>query len=527
MAKASILSIAYPSLLRHVVVTPGAERRRENRLDPARYSTRRVIPFDLQAHYGRREIVRALGTADPAEAQKLHLKMWLQLDGEFDQVRRQMRDDAGIYEETSVEEISPTVISLSMVDDLRKERDEAFKRGQLQAFMVKTHDALRLAQAMFNGELPSSHPMRTIEGRRNALHSFLTGENSFAIAAARKARHAVDEEQRGAQEGVGLADVVRRWAGEAKPSARTIKRTENIVQRFSEAVGVTDVCGVRRADVIAWKDQLLAEGQTPANINVMIPMLGTVLNYAVANCMIESNPAAKVRVSDNRRAKEKRRPFSEDELALWFSSPIYTSGHRPSAGGGEASYWLPLLALYTGARQTELGQLHPSDICQEAYLLADGTKASAWVIKLVENAERGQRVKTEGSERRIPIHSDIISLGFLDLVQDAAQAKRNRIFHRIKPSAQGELMGSWSKWFTRHRKSLGIVDQGVVFHSFRHNFKQHARWAGIPSEVHNALTGHETGDVADAYGAMTFPLRPLVEAMADYQVPNFQLPPKP
>src|SRR4051812_5738708 len=53
-----------------------------------RYSTRRVIPLDLQAHYGRREIVRALGTASPDEARKLHARMWVTLDQEFDRARR-------------------------------------------------------------------------------------------------------------------------------------------------------------------------------------------------------------------------------------------------------------------------------------------------------------------------------------------------------------------------------------------------------------------------------------------------------
>ena len=51
-----------------------------------RYSTRRVIPLDLQASYGRREIVRA-GTADPAETKRLHARTWVALNDEFDAAR--------------------------------------------------------------------------------------------------------------------------------------------------------------------------------------------------------------------------------------------------------------------------------------------------------------------------------------------------------------------------------------------------------------------------------------------------------
>lgn len=60
-----------------------------------RYSTRRVIPLDLRAAYGgKREIVKALGTANPAEARRLHALMWTALDKEFAERRAQLNADA-------------------------------------------------------------------------------------------------------------------------------------------------------------------------------------------------------------------------------------------------------------------------------------------------------------------------------------------------------------------------------------------------------------------------------------------------
>jgi integrase len=103
-----------------------------------------------------------------------------------------------------------------------------------------------------------------------------------------------------------------------------------------------------------------------------------------------------------------------------------------------------------------------------------------------------------------------------------------RIFHKINPTAEGELMGNWSKWFSRYlRKGCGVVDERVVFHSFRHSFKHYARAVKVPTEVSNEITGHETGDVADQYGGLEYPLLPLVEGMARYRVPGFTLPPPP
>ena len=149
-------------------------------------------------------------------------------------------------------------------------------------------------------------------------------------------------------------------------------------------------------------------------------------------------------------------------------------------------------------------------------------------MRFAENEERGKKVKTEGSERRVPIHSDLIALGFLKVVAAAKAERRPRIFHKINPTAEGELMGNWSKWFSRYlRKVCGVSDGRVVFHSFRHSFKHYARACGLDKAVNDAITGHEGGDVADQYGGLEYPLPPLIEGIARYRVPGFTLPPPP
>ena len=504
-----------------------------------RYSTRKVIPLDLQAHYGRREIVRALGTADPVRAKKAHLLMWQMLETEFEETRQELAGGPtpSASEEaetpTPIADISPTVVSLVKIDSLREERDRAAKDGTLAAFMRNQRDTLAMTQAMLDGEVTATKDYRELEGIRNALRAFLTGDNSFAIAAARKARTAVDDTQVKPTATAGKSDslisVVDRWAAENKPGDRTVKRTQNIVGRFEAVNGKLAVQAVTKHHVLAFKDALIGQGQSPANINVMIPMLGTVFNYAADKLhLIQTNPAAKVRVTDKRRAKEKRRAFEIEEINAIFASPVYSNGLRPTAGGGEASYWLPLLALYTGARQTELGQLHPDDVAEESYKDGDGKEHSAWVIRIVENAERNQHVKNEGSERRVPIHADLIALGFLKVAQAAKAKRRARIFPAIIPNSTGELMGNWSKWFGRYRrKKCGLTSKDTPFHSFRHSFKHFARLSHIPNDVHNEFTGHETGDVADAYGGLSYPLAPLVEGMKLYRVPGLKLPAPP
>ncbi len=53
------------------------------RRESGRYAVRRRIPADLVEHYRKKELVRALGTADPIVARRLLPLAWIKLDEEF------------------------------------------------------------------------------------------------------------------------------------------------------------------------------------------------------------------------------------------------------------------------------------------------------------------------------------------------------------------------------------------------------------------------------------------------------------
>lgn len=492
------------------------------------YVVRRRIPGDLVEAYGKIEVTRSLETQDFAEAKKRWARLLVSQDEEFDRRRAELRGEV-LRDTVPLSEISPTIISLIELDTLRARRDAAAADGTLLGFMQLCRDAQRLLQGMLDGEVPATDDLRTIEGKRNALRALLTGENAFAISAARKARAAVDAADVKAppERSHTLDWIVNRWAAERGPTKRGIAAHRAVAQWFNARTGDLPVERIAKRDVVSFKDKLVAEGKSPANIKVKLSRLRTLLNYAVDNDFIATNPTNGVKIADNRRAKEKRHAFTTGELKALFSGPVHVEGSRPKGGGGEAAYWLPLLALYTGARQTELGQLHPDDVYEEEYDVPGSDRQSAWVVRFVDNAERGQRVKTEGSERRVPIHPDLIELGFLKVVADAVASRRDRIFHAINPTVEGELMGNWSKWFSRYRRSLGVESRMTPFHSFRHSFKDNVRECGLQTEVHNAITGHESSDVSDQYGSLKYPLRPLVEGMSRYRVPGFVLPAAP
>ena len=180
-----------------------------------------------------------------------------------------------------------------------------------------------------------------------------------------------------------------------------------------------------------------------------------------------------------------------------FASPLYTGARgakaRAEPGGFlafNACHWLPLLGHLTGARLEELAQLRPEDVRLEPvpHLI------------LTEEGE-GQSVKTGGSRRAVPVHPELVRLGFLRFAADRRAAGAAWLFPELTVSPDGRRSAAWSKWWGRFTAKLGLADPRLVFHSWRHSFKSACRAAAIPEDVHDGLTGHAGGGVGRRYGA--------------------------
>jgi integrase len=134
-------------------------------------------------------------------------------------------------------------------------------------------------------------------------------------------------------------------------------------------------------------------------------------------------------------------------------------------------------------------------------------------------------VKNATSIRRVPLHSELLARGFLGYV--ARQRGKCRVFDKLKPDSKGSESGNWSKWFSKQlRHVCKVENKKMVFHSFRHLFKDLCRNAHVHEDVSDALSGHSSGKVSRRYGGLSYPLAPLVDAMARIRVPGLALPSK-
>lgn len=191
---------------------------------------------------------------------------------------------------------------------------------------------------------------------------------------------------------------------------------------------------------------------------------------------------------------DRRRPFNEDELRRVFDHETFIKWgrHFPHR------WWCPMLALYTGARASEIAQLKIADVIVEKGIPCIALRKTIDEDLVGEAVRTRQRLKGRSSIRTIPIAQPIIDAGFLEFVEDAKATKHARLFPHLpsgvsrktgKPNGNGYGAAIVAQ-FSRFLKLEHQMEKGLVFHSFRHLFISSLEEAGVPVERIASITGH-------------------------------------
>jgi integrase len=144
-------------------------------------------------------------------------------------------------------------------------------------------------------------------------------------------------------------------------------------------------------------------------------------------------------------------------------------------------YWLPLVALFSGMRLGEIAQLLVEDV-QEM----QGT----WVMHVTTDGDDEKKLKTVGSERVVPVHSELIALGFLRYHAALKKTGSKRLFPEIKPDSRGFMSGAPSKFLNTYLGRIGVKTKMLAMHSFRHLFADRLRKAGYLDNDFGFILGH-------------------------------------
>lgn len=511
------------------------------------YYFRRAIPAELRpALGGRAEFMLSLRTKDRAEAKRRVPAHTIATDAELDRARAALGNGpAENAPEKPAERVSARAAALMQVrDEIAQEAaqhaaseadakqarydDRASIRRRLERAFTKSTAEITPEEAAARDLVRDVRFALTLEQEQRLAAVAQRAESRRGLPSPPDAANAPVAAPQPVPERViqAMLDtiILDGWAAERKVQAKTKDAHAAVARWFYERVGRKPVGEISRKDVLEFKAKLIEEGTSLANTKVKLQRLKTLLGWAADNDHASENVASGVTVKDTDKARNKRLPFDLASLNRIFGSPIYTEGARPVQGRGEAAYWLPLLALFTGARLEELGQLRPDDVQQVAYPDTEGKTRRAWFIRIREDDADNLRLKNAGSERDVPVHPELERLGFIAFADAAKAAKQERLFPALKASAYGRLTAKWGEWFGPYiRNACGVTDKRMVFHSFRHTFKDYARHAGIAEGVQRQIMGHSSGDVADQYGS-GYPLHQMVAGMAAYRVPGLALP---
>lgn len=117
----------------------------------------------------------------------------------------------------------------------------------------------------------------------------------------------------------------------------------------------------------------------------------------------------------------------------------------------------------------------------------------------------------------VPIHSDVVRMGFLEHVQRMNVNGPSRVFPELIPK-RAQLGHAPSKWFGRYRHKRGVTDPRKVFHSFRHTFIDDLREAGVQDSIIKRLVGHEDGSMTFGLYGSREPIKVMAQAVAMLKV---------
>lgn len=373
---------------------------------------------------------------------------------------------------------------------------------------------------------------RAVQHARGQMVEVLEGrtpetrpERVMARLGARSARRA--------KAGETVLDLFERYTADSAREGKskdTLTTERKVIEHFAGFVGRNrDVSDLARADIREFRRVLrlvphrwtarpelkglsIAEaaarweakggdGRSDRTVARELSAVSSFFGWLIENDYAEENPVKGFLPRVDKK-KTKYLPYKQAQLQIVFTSPLFTRcdglrGREHVVGDKEIRdwrYWLPLCALYSGARAGEIAQLHCVDVRQEQ---------GVWGFDFNEgDADAAKTLKTEASHRFVPIHPALIGLGFLGYVDKIRAIGATRVFPEIEPGPRSDMSYMPSKFWQKYLRRLGLWERGLCLHSFRHTFADECRRRGVAKGVLQALLGHSDGSMTAHYGTL-------------------------
>jgi len=184
-----------------------------------------------------------------------------------------------------------------------------------------------------------------------------------------------------------------------------------------------------------------------------------------------------------------------------------------------ALYFAPMILEYTGCRLEEAAGLAVEDVILDP------------IPQLHFRDNEFRRIKNPSSDRLVPIHDELIRLGFLEYVARIKELGYRCIFPDLcSPSPRTSMGARLYKEFRRlltwaceeHELS---TDHDL--HSIRHGFDTRLKEAGVPEEYRQDLMGHEGKSETSARYADALSAKRALDTLNKLPILTAHLQPRP
>jgi integrase len=485
------------------------------------YWLRKRIPDDLRPLLRKREEKQSLGTRDPNEAKRVHARALTELAERWANLRsapralsereahefvapayewwvnahRENPSDQKIWKSKHFGELWDYHDFSKYTDlpfaerDRRMDEDGYYDLVTMEAFCREKVEEL-LSQRGLKVDALSRHKIEKAFGaaiqRASLTLAKLANGQLETLLDSPASTSQFGSPAANSSDPLNFETLLAGWAAERRPMPKTIYEYTRVMRDLTGFLGHDNARRLSAKDLVAWKAKMIEAGRHPKTIrDAKLAPARAILQWAVDNDLLPTNPATRVTIGVKSRAGESKRGFDDTEAASILAAARLQAD--------PVKRWVPLLGAYSGARVSEICQLRVEDITQ---------LSGIWCMKIA--AEAGS-LKTAGSERVVPLHPAVIDAGFLQFV---AKSAAGPLFSTLPPDVFGKRGGNATKIIGRWVRGLGFTDARISpSHSWRHRFKTLGRRYGLMPDIVNALTGHHRKTIADCYGE--FPIEAL------------------
>ncbi len=323
------------------------------------YWLRKRIPDDLRPILGKLEEKRSLKTRDPAEAKRRHLEALAQLETQWANLRagpqtlteRDAHELATavhdrwltLHKDNPSEQVfwpvdlgdklfppAPSIwaspgpeLSLTTfnVEELRRQELESWCLGQadeqlsLRGIRVDEVGRLKLAKAIAGA----------VQRASLTLTRFARGEFDYATAGTLLQLSTTNCLPAGStpERHISFDELVKGWAAEKRPAEKTLYEWTRVVRQFTTFLGHNNAARLQPDDLIAWKAALVEGGFQAKTIrDAKLAPIRAILQWAVDNRRLPSNPAERIVIDVKSKPSELRRSFTDAEAAIILKAAL-------------------------------------------------------------------------------------------------------------------------------------------------------------------------------------------------------------